>query len=79
MDDPGANAGALRTNLGRVLRQRSAVIALAILAFLFSIAIFADFIAPYPETKSMLDLHEAGRAHARSSVHPHPGLPRDPA
>jgi peptide/nickel transport system permease protein len=59
-------AGALRANLGRVLRQRSAVVALIILAFLFSIALFANFIAPYPETKSMLDLHEAG-VHTRDA------------
>ena len=50
----------MRANLGRILRQRSAVVGLAILAFLFSIAIFANFIAPYGERVSMLDLHEPG-------------------
>jgi ABC-type dipeptide/oligopeptide/nickel transport system permease subunit len=59
-------AGALRANLGRVLRQRSAVVALLILGFLFSIALFANFIAPYPEIKSMLDLHEVG-VHTRDA------------
>jgi peptide/nickel transport system permease protein len=56
----------LRANLGRILRQRSAVVGLAILAFLFSIAIFADFIAPYGERVSMLDLHEPG-VHTRDT------------
>jgi peptide/nickel transport system permease protein len=56
----------LRANLGRILRQRSAVVGLIILAFLFSIALFANLIAPYPETKSMLDLHEPG-VHTRDA------------
>ena len=48
----------LRATLSRILRQRSAVVGLVILAFLFGVALFASFIAPYPESKSMLDLHE---------------------
>jgi peptide/nickel transport system permease protein len=49
-----------RATIGRVLRQRSAVVGLAILGFLFSVALFADVIAPYSATVSMLDLHEPG-------------------
>ena len=45
-----------RDTLANVLRQRSAVVGLAILAVLFLVAIFADVIAPYPPTQSMLDL-----------------------
>jgi peptide/nickel transport system permease protein len=56
----------LRANLRRILRQRSAVVGLIILAFLFSIAIFANFIAPYGEKVSMLDLHEPG-VHTRDA------------
>jgi ABC-type dipeptide/oligopeptide/nickel transport system permease subunit len=56
----------LRANIGRILRQRSAVVGLVILAFLFSIAILANFIAPYGEKVSMLDLHEPG-VHTRDA------------
>jgi len=45
-----------RDTLRNVLRQRTAVVGLAILAVLFFVAIFADLIAPYPPTLSMLDL-----------------------
>jgi peptide/nickel transport system permease protein len=41
-------------------------VGLTILAFLFSIAILADFIAPYGERISMLDLHEPG-VHTRDA------------
>ena len=58
--NPTSPPGTLRSTLARILRQRSAVVGLVILAFLFSVAIFASFIAPYPEIKSMLDLHEPG-------------------
>jgi ABC-type dipeptide/oligopeptide/nickel transport system permease subunit len=47
-----------RDTLRNILRQRSAVVGLAILAVLFLVAIFADVIAPYPPTTSMLDLGE---------------------
>jgi peptide/nickel transport system permease protein len=56
----------LRANLRRILRQRSAVVGLIILAFLFSIALFVNFIAPYPEIDSMLKLGEPG-AHVRDA------------
>ncbi|HEV8489613.1 MAG TPA: ABC transporter permease [Candidatus Limnocylindrales bacterium] len=47
-----------RDTLANVLRQRSAVVGLTILAALFLVAIFADLIAPYPPNQSMLDLGE---------------------
>ena len=56
----------VRANVGRILRQRSAVVGLAILAFLFSIALLASFLAPYGEKVSMLDLHEPG-VHTRDA------------
>jgi peptide/nickel transport system permease protein len=56
----------VRANLRRILRQRSAVVGLVILGFLFSVAIFANFIAPYGEKVSMLDLHEPG-VHTRDA------------
>ena len=56
----------VRANVGRILRQRSAVVGLAILAFLFSIALLANFLAPYGEKISMLDLHEPG-VHTRDA------------
>jgi ABC-type dipeptide/oligopeptide/nickel transport system permease subunit len=45
-----------RDTLANVLRQRSAAVGLTILAGLFLVAIFADFIAPFPPTQVMLDL-----------------------
>ena len=56
----------VRANVARILRQRSAVVGLAILAFLFSIALLANFLAPYGEKISMLDLHEPG-VHTRDA------------
>jgi ABC-type dipeptide/oligopeptide/nickel transport system permease subunit len=52
----GDRAGLWRDTLRNVLRQRTAVVGLVILGFLFLVAIFADQIAPFPPTQSMLDL-----------------------
>jgi peptide/nickel transport system permease protein len=49
-----------RATLARVLRQRSAVVGLIILAVLFTLAILADVLQTYPPNTSMLDLREAG-------------------
>jgi len=43
-----------RSTLSRILHQRSAVVGLILLGFLFSIAIFADFIAPYDPTQVLV-------------------------
>lgn len=47
-----------RDTLRNILRQRSAVVGLTILAVLFLVAIFANLIAPYDPVISMLDLGE---------------------
>ena len=49
-----------RDTVRNVLRQRTAVIGLSILAFLVGVALFADVIAPYPPNLSMLDVGEVG-------------------
>jgi peptide/nickel transport system permease protein len=49
-----------RDTVRNVLRQRTALIGLSILAFLVAIALLADFIAPYPPNLSMLDVGEVG-------------------
>jgi ABC-type dipeptide/oligopeptide/nickel transport system permease subunit len=51
-----------RDTLRNVLRQRSAIVGLAILGVILLIAVFADQIAPYPSTLSMLD---AGQTNVR--------------
>lgn len=53
-----------RTTLRRVLRQRSAVIGLTILTFLFLIAIFADFLATHDPILPMLGIE--ADAHTRN-------------
>jgi peptide/nickel transport system permease protein len=58
--DLSAKRGARRGTLARLLRQRSAVVGLAILGFLFAVALLADVIAPYDPIVTMLDLHEPG-------------------
>jgi len=53
---PEARSSSLwRDTLRNVLRQRSAIVGLAILGTVLLVAIFADQIAPYPSTLSMLD------------------------
>ena len=47
-----------RDTLSNILRQRSAIIGLILLAILFFVAIFAPLIAPYAETTQMIDLGE---------------------
>jgi peptide/nickel transport system permease protein len=49
-----------RDTFGNILRQRSAVVGLAILSLLLLTAIFADVIAPFDPTASMLTLGEQG-------------------
>jgi peptide/nickel transport system permease protein len=51
-----------RDTLRNVLRQRSAIVGLLILGAILLIAVFADQIAPYPSTLSMLD---AGQINVR--------------
>jgi ABC-type dipeptide/oligopeptide/nickel transport system permease subunit len=49
-----------RDTLGNILRQRSAVVGLTILSLLLLTALFADVIAPFNPTDSLLQLGEAG-------------------
>ena len=59
-----------RAGLARLLRQRSAIVGLTILAFLFSIAILADVLKTYDPNVSMLDLGQAGaKARAAPCIH----------
>jgi ABC-type dipeptide/oligopeptide/nickel transport system permease subunit len=59
-----------RSALKRILRQRSAVIGLLILAFLFSIALLADVLKTYDPNVSMLDLNQPGaRPRAAPCIH----------
>jgi peptide/nickel transport system permease protein len=58
-----------RTTLRRVLRQRSAVIALVILAFLFSVAIFADFIAPYDPNQVLIGVEPGVKPRLEPCIH----------
>ena len=50
------HGGLWRDTLRALLRQRSAIVGLTILTFLFLIALLADVIAPYDPRLSMLDL-----------------------
>jgi peptide/nickel transport system permease protein len=49
-----------RDTLRNVLRQRSAVVGLVILSTVLFVAIFADLIAPFSSTISMLDVGQVG-------------------
>ena len=50
------HGGLWRDTLRALLRQRSAIVGLTILTFLFVVALLADVIAPYDPRLSMLDL-----------------------
>jgi ABC-type dipeptide/oligopeptide/nickel transport system permease subunit len=67
----GPRRGALwRDTLGGILRQRSAIIGLAVLGFFALVAIFADVIAPFGPDQSMLRLKEEGaKALAPPCIH----------
>jgi peptide/nickel transport system permease protein len=53
-----APAGLWRDTVRSLLRQRSAVVGLTLLAFLFLVAVFADVIATHNPIQSMLELGE---------------------
>jgi ABC-type dipeptide/oligopeptide/nickel transport system permease subunit len=58
-----------RDTLRNILRQRAAVVGLAIMAFLVAVAIFAPVIAPYDPNVSMLDLGQPGVRGAPPCIH----------
>ncbi len=66
---PAKPASLRRDTVRNVLRQRTAIIGLAILGFLVFIAVFADVIAPFPPNVSMLDLDQAGTRGAPPCIH----------
>lgn len=61
--------GSRRTTLRRILRQRSAVIGLAILTFLFTIAILADFLATHDPLKPMLGIEPGAQTRTPPCIH----------
>ncbi len=59
-----------RATLGRLLRQRSAIVGLILLGFLFTVAIFADVLKTFDPNLSMLDVGEVGaKARAAPCIH----------
>jgi ABC-type dipeptide/oligopeptide/nickel transport system permease subunit len=62
-------AGTLRSTFGRVLRQRSAVIGLSILAFLFSVAILAQVLATHDPLKPMLGIEPGAKPRQPPCIH----------
>jgi ABC-type dipeptide/oligopeptide/nickel transport system permease subunit len=64
-----ARLGAVRASLGRVLRQRSAVVGLLLLAFLFGIAIFADVIATHDPLQPMLGIEPGAKTRLEPCIH----------
>ncbi|CAN5712452.1 ABC transporter permease [soil metagenome] len=68
-DDDQSFASPRRQTLRRVLAQRSAVFGLAILAFLFSVALLADVIAPFPPDQTMIGREEGIRPRTAPCIH----------
>jgi peptide/nickel transport system permease protein len=66
---PTAAASLRKDTLRNILRQRSAVVGLAILGLLIFVAVFAPLIAPFDPNTSMLSLGEAGRAGQSPCIH----------
>jgi peptide/nickel transport system permease protein len=58
-----------RSLLRRVLSERSAVIGLILLAFLFGLALFADVIATHPPNDSMIGVEEGIRPRSAPCIH----------
>src|SRR3954454_5948182 len=57
------------TTLRRLLRQRSAVVGLALLGFLFACALLADVLAPFNPDQSMLDVEKGARPRTPPCIH----------
>lgn len=66
---PMQAASLRRDTIRNVLRQRTAVIGLAILGFLVLVALLADVISPYPPNTSMLDLGQPGTRGSPPCIH----------
>lgn len=63
------SSGMRRAGIRRVLRQRSAVIGLAIIAFLFTVALLPDFIASHPPDKTMINVEAGARPRLAPCIH----------
>jgi len=61
--------GARRATLGRILRQKSAVVGLVILGFLFSVAIFADVLATHDPNLPMLGVEPGAKPRTPPCIH----------
>ena len=61
--------GARRTTLSRILRQRSAIIGLVLLAFLFAVALLADVLATHNPITPMLGIEDDARTRNPPCIH----------
>jgi peptide/nickel transport system permease protein len=61
--------GARRASIRRIVSQRSAAIGLFIIGFLFTVALFADFIATHPPNLSMISIEEGARPRIPPCIH----------
>jgi peptide/nickel transport system permease protein len=66
---PMQAASLRRDTIRNILRQRTAVIGLAILGSLVLVALLADVISPYPPNTSMLDLGQPGTRGSPPCIH----------
>ena len=62
-------SGTRRASLARVLRQRSSLVGLVILTGLFSVALLADFIAPYDPNQVLIGVESGVRPRMPPCVH----------
>lgn len=67
--EAGPVAGPRRATLRRILSQRSAIVGLTILAFLFSVALLADVIAPFNPLDTMIGREEGVRTRMPPCIH----------
>jgi peptide/nickel transport system permease protein len=65
----GRPASIWRDTLGNILRQRNAIIGLAILGFFVAMAIFADVIAVYEPNQVLTGIEEGAKRHAAPCIH----------
>jgi peptide/nickel transport system permease protein len=61
--------GARRATLGRILRQRSAVVGLIILGFLFAVALLADVLATHDPNRPMLGVEAGAKPRQPPCIH----------
>ena len=59
----------LRDTLRNILRQRSAIVGLTVLAFLVLVAIFASVIAPFDPTQTLLGIEDTAKPRLAPCIH----------